>query len=296
MTLYLDSMEPIVKMKCPLCDKEVTKRNNLFTHLTGARRRDGHDLPDDEANKIVEAVFSGRHFGKNYWERNSLPDPDSLRTNPENGFESFLEDLFVTLVENKELPKYQFERRIDAILHLFLPDLLTSYFGNKVETLVPEFPLKKNHSWGSTNVDSLLYMWDGESDRIKYWLFLELKTDDGSVDEAQIDIYEKILERSMLSLIEDVKGIFGSPNASAKYNRLIERLSNIPLNDHPPIRFIYLVPTIPPQLHNPMPKSLDLPYIYPLTFAEIEHLPVKQYPEAWEMFRRIVIPFLRGRK
>jgi hypothetical protein len=45
------------------------------------------------------------------------------------------------LVANKRLPKYQFERRVDIFVNVFLADVLTALFGGTYQLVVPEFPL-----------------------------------------------------------------------------------------------------------------------------------------------------------
>jgi len=58
----------------------------------------------------------------------------------------FLAELFGTMVANRAIPKYQFERRVDAILAIFLPELLSNSYGWEVEIVVPEFPIKKREN------------------------------------------------------------------------------------------------------------------------------------------------------
>lgn len=106
---------------------------------------------------------------------------------------TYLEEVFTRLVEFKQLPKYQFERRVDAFLVGFLPDLLGSLWGGRVVPVAPEFPLKKAGSNQSTNVDHVFYVRhkDPPGD---YWLWLELKTDMGSIDWPQVETYAHFAE------------------------------------------------------------------------------------------------------
>ncbi len=304
-----------MKRKCPFCNTFATYPHNLRTHLAG-KSYPGHRLTLEEAEQISKEVFSGVYPSnpKNpkttsiviqgpaqkqeqgpdtktvYDSRLQLKQQEFPRAYPQDGFQYFLEELLETLVENKKLPKYQFERRIDAILHLFLPDLLTAHFGYEVETIVAEFPLKKSGNRQSTNVDYLMLMRDSKN-FIKYWLFFELKTDNLSIEDDQLDAYESAMHRTMPALIRDIVEILSGTTAVSKYKYLLERLKGIPNNDQTPLRVIYLSPTIPARLR--YARQLDKSQIYPLTFSEIENLPVKRFPEAWDLFRKIIMPLLR---
>lgn len=301
-----------MKRKCPFCNTYATYPHNLRTHLTG--KYPGHSMAIDKAERIANEVFSVRYIEKPQIDTTATTSHPILSKeepflNPEsrtfydaafrrqevnethlsNGFQYFIEELLESLVQNKKLPKYQFERRIDAILHLFLPDLLTQHFGHEVETLVAEFPLKKEGNRQSTNVDYLMVMRDSDN-FIKYWLFFELKTDDSSVEAKQIDIYESAMYKRMPTLISDIHEIMSGTTAVSKYMHLLERLKFIPDYDRTPIRVIYLSPTIPTRFQ--YPRQLESARIYPLTFSELEKISVKRFPEAWNLFRKIVIPVL----
>ena len=76
-----------------------------------------------------------------------------------NPYASFIVRLFEMLTAHKRLPKYQFERRIDGIISLFLPGILRQVKGWNVELVVPEFPLKKalnNQSTSATSCYSVM--------------------------------------------------------------------------------------------------------------------------------------------
>ncbi|MBK6536882.1 MAG: hypothetical protein IPG09_03595 [Ignavibacteria bacterium] len=108
---------------------------------------------------------------------------------PDNPFGIFMHDLFESLIRNKDIPKYQFERRIDTILELLLPDFLSKHFDAIVEFAAPEFPIKKEDNNQSTNVD---YLFHATSDNLdKKWIMVELKTDRDSLHSNQIETYCK---------------------------------------------------------------------------------------------------------
>jgi hypothetical protein len=99
----------------------------------------------------------------------------------------FINELFALLAANKKFPSYQAERRIDIFINFFLEDILTHHFpGSEVSCIAPEFPLKKESSNQSTNVDYLCVRKTGQEQRI---LFVELKTDTASFDKKQFETY-----------------------------------------------------------------------------------------------------------
>lgn len=112
---------------------------------------------------------------------------------------SFLTALLTRMAEDKSLPKYQFERRVDAMLAVFLPDLLSQMLGATVEFVVPEFPIKKAGSYQSINVDHV-YCINQCS-----WLFVEIKTDIESIGSDQPETYLAAASREMAALIADVR-------------------------------------------------------------------------------------------
>ena len=69
--------------------------------------------------------------------------------------QSILEGIFKLIIENKTLPNYQAERRIDIFINYFISRIISSYLGNKTEFICPEFPLKKQKNNQSTKIDYL---------------------------------------------------------------------------------------------------------------------------------------------
>lgn len=75
---------------------------------------------------------------------------------------SFIVTRFHQMVVDKALPKYQFERRVDSMLAVLLPDLLSQLKGSDIRYVVSEFPLKKVSGNLSTKVDHVLRPHGGE--------------------------------------------------------------------------------------------------------------------------------------
>ncbi len=145
----------------------------------------------------------------------------------------FLSALFSVLAQ-----KYQFERRIDIFLTMFLPEIFYELFGWQVALAAPEFPLKKDSNNQSTNVDHLLFR---RAERVddERWLFFELKTDRFSVRDDQIEIYRRAMQRGMPALFQELAAIRTATQArhGQKYDLLVQRLAPFPLNR--PIELVY---------------------------------------------------------
>jgi len=202
-----------------------------------------------------------------------------------NLYQEFLEELFITLVNNKQLPKYQFERRIDAILSLFLPELLSTYFRQPVEIVVPEFPIKKSYSNRSTNVDYLLFRRASEAPQTEAWIFFELKTDDSSVRPDQLQTYIAAKERGMPKLYQELLEITKATRQRQKYVQLVRRVEQFPVNRPVDIELVYLAPT-------KLESRPSIPNLHTLTFSQFREVELKQHAEIWSLFRSIVMPVL----
>lgn len=195
---------------------------------------------------------------------------------------SYLQEVFARLVEFKRLPKYQFERRVDAFLVGFLPELLGHLLGGRVEPVVPEFPLKKPNSNQSTNVDHVFFVHQDDREH-DYWLFLELKTDMGSVGQVQVDTYAHYAGLGMERLFNDVLLIQAASTHAKKYTALLKYFEG--LDRRRPIKVVYLSPA----------EVIGLPLsdtFRNVTFAQLADIEVRQHAEAWQLFRSIVLPSL----
>lgn len=133
-------------------------------------------------------------------------------------FEAMLE----LLDKNKLMPYYAAERRIDLFINLFLEKILTAYYGEKVNFVVPEFPLKHKPNNQADKLDYLCAF-----DKTKQPIFIELKTDSISFNREQAIVY---LEHAIdwPSCIEGLKAIIGNNKMRfsyrEKYFQLMKRL------------------------------------------------------------------------
>jgi hypothetical protein len=92
--------------------------------------------------------------------------------------------LLSLLKENRSLPHYQAERRIDIFVNLFLAELLSDHYDDKVIFVAPEFPFKNPLGNRSKKLDYLCAF-----AATKQPIFVELKTDVRSFGEARAKGY-----------------------------------------------------------------------------------------------------------
>ncbi len=258
-------------MVCPICGQEAKTPRGLRKHMMGTRPYGGHELTVSEATFAAATVSA---------------QPDLSHGDAD----AYLAEALQRLVANKQLPKYEFERAVDAFLGVFLPDIVSWALGEggSVQLVAQEFPLKKKESNQSTNVDYVLHS-SAPGDRP--WVFLELKTDTSSANDAQARIYaERLDDTTMEELLTEVVAIQGVSKKSEKYAALLERFE-----PHRPIvglvRVVYLTPK-PQDASSLLPKSsppeLVEKFGHMLTcrsFPELLTVDLTTHPQAWALFR-----------
>ena len=143
----------------------------------------------------------------------------------------FFDELLSLLKDNKRFPYYAAERRIDLFINVFLEQILTQYYGEKVNFVAPEFPLKLDSNNQADKLDYLCAF-----DDTKQPIFVELKTDSISFKEAQASMYVERAAR-WPDCIERLRDIIceGRMRFSyrIKYYYLIKRLYETGLIDLP---------------------------------------------------------------
>src|SRR2546430_1095439 len=97
--------------------------------MIGSRANGGHEVTMDEATFAAAVVAVA---------------PTTSSTSPEG----FLKSAMLHIVNNKQLPKYSFERSVDAFLGVFLPEIVSQLWQPPMdaELVAQEFPLKKDGS------------------------------------------------------------------------------------------------------------------------------------------------------
>jgi hypothetical protein len=259
-------------MQCPVCSKEVKTDAGLRKHAMGNPGFGGHDHSPEQADGLVLQARGGASFV-----RVARPEVVVTPAPPEAAL-AFLTEVFDLLVANKQLPKYQFERRVDIFVNVFLEDVLGALFGGTYQLVVPEFPLKKDDDCNSTNVDYLLFHTTPEGH--EKWVFLELKTAAGSIGPKQLAVYRRSVERGMPALMRDLPLIRERTKARAAYDELALRLSAFP-HDRP-IEIIYLAPVA-------MNEAELGPGGRSVTFEQLRTVEIGHHPEVWRMFRDSVL-------
>ena len=150
---------------------------------------------------------------------------------------SDLEKIIQLLKDNKKFPNYQAERRIDIFLNVFLEELLSVYLGKEVKYVCPEFPLRQDGDYNRSTKLDYLCKTEGEL------LFIELKTDNKSFNEDQLDTYFTQNWETWLSKLED---IMEATKDTVKYQHLKNTLMDCDLYHvkykNAPIRVIYISP------------------------------------------------------
>lgn len=258
-------------LTCPRCGKTAKTARGMRTHLMGTLAHDGHALSDTQADAVIANLPN-----------NNGPQVPSPAPAPVTRSGDFVRDLFATLAANKGLPKYQLERRVDAILALFLPELLAAARGWRADVVVPEFPIKKPGSNQTTNADYALYRHPGEGHGAA-WVLLELKTDTASVRDTQREIYRAAKQRGMAALRRDLDQVLQATTHRQKYTRLLAALDRYPVDA--PIEVLYLVP-------GAAAPALSRHGVDTLTFEALAGVEVQTYPEAWAAFKALLLPAL----
>ena len=152
-------------------------------------------------------------------------------------------------------------------------------WGWETKIVAPEFPIKKESNNQSTNVDYLLYRKQNSSAE-DAWLFVELKTDKGSFDEAQYYTYKRAQVAGMAKLREDLNRIYIKTREKEKYEALFEKLGSSDFNR--PIELVYLIPS---GSKRPEPEEgLNI-----LTFKQLSELELNRFPLAWQAFRDVIV-------
>lgn len=276
-------------LTCPLCHQSgISSEWHLRKHLEGKTGQ--HRLTPEKADETIAQAYSGSGSPA---KRSKIYDSIiPLQVQAESSDEAimqmtdphlvFIEDLFSQLIANKDFPKYQFERRIDAIIAVFLPEIIKKHLGWDVEIISPEFPIKKSDNNQSTNVDYLLFR-HGNNDLDDAWIFFELKTDCGSMRSEQWEIYVDAVERGMPVLLEGLKAIEQASRKSSKYNILDKCLDGHKKDCS--IEILYLSPG--EAMINGLPSNIHV-----IFFNQLAKLKLDKYSEVWDLFSKIVIPTL----
>jgi hypothetical protein len=114
---------------------------------------------------------------------------------------------------------------------------LSDYLKSKIESIIPEFPLKKENDLQGISRNSS----KNESNqpvRVDFFAYskercflIELKTDDESINQKQIDYLSKASEKTMGKILKELLDIYDPidrdyPDSWKKYVHLLNRIKN----------------------------------------------------------------------
>ncbi len=166
---------------------------------------------------------------------------------------SKIEEVFENLQKWRNLPKYRLEERIDIFLSVYLKEILMANIKelqdkkHEIIEIIPQFPIKKEINNQSDNTDYAVFVKDTEDEKIELYL-IELKTDKGSINDKQIQYYQKAQEKETIKILQEiVQDIKPNSNKKSKYDNMINLLeekgiSVEKLKGKPKI--IYIIPDI----------------------------------------------------
>lgn len=268
-------------MRCPLCGKEAKTARGLTKHLTGTEKYGGHSRDPSEAVRIA-----GSATGIYILSETARSTPLPVVTSTTDDGDDFFYACLAQVVDNKNLPKYQFERVIDFCLGTFLPLIMSAIDGAPVELVTQEFPLKKPQNNQSTNMDYVLFRGSGGT-RPTGWIFLELKTDPRSVRVTQNDINVRLItdEVTMQSLVEDLETITANSSLGTKYAEHHERLEKFRRDFDKSIELVYLGSTDPG-------IALAPGQYRALTFKDLAFIELSEFNDEWRVFKELALPTL----
>lgn len=272
-------------MNCPKCGKpQIKTRHGLRKHLSGGVASGGHDIPVELAELEATRIWEGAPPDVTVPPVPAAEIITAIQALSDSSAAHYLRVLLGSLVVDKQLPKYQFERRIDALLTPFLPRIVERALGGgTASAVVPEFPLKKpGASNQSTNADHLLVLRERPDGLPDCWVLLELKTDSGSYNLPQADIYRLARRDGWRRLRADIVAIRNASVKKQGYTALLQRLDTHAGYDPPErIEVVYLTPTsIPPA---------DFRSVH---FGELVSVEMDVHQEVWNLLRTLVLPAL----
>jgi len=137
-----------------------------------------------------------------------------------------LQNIFERLSDWKRLPNYQLERRLDIFISMYVKELLEEKLWPLSDVIIPEFPISRK-TLGETSginqtvkVDYVLFPMDFKNPII----FLELKTDNGSVRDGQINYLLKAKNAGIEIILNDWIEVYNKSTSKKKYKYLFEKL------------------------------------------------------------------------
>ncbi len=203
-------------------------------------------------------------------------------TDSADEFKSFMRELFLSLSLSRDLPKYQFERRIDTMLEFFLPEFLSMKYGGEVTFVTPEFPLKRIENNLSNNID-FLFFHTLPDDMGKQWIICEVKAINESISHEQLVLYTRAKAKGMKVLLSEIQFIRNISGNKVKYDSLLRRIE--PFEKELPVKVVYIIMSKKDLEH----LRINYPEIEFIGYEELMEYDAEHYPEVWKMFKEYLI-------
>jgi hypothetical protein len=163
---------------------------------------------------------------------------------------------FEMMIDWKQLPAYKAEPRIDSLIGYYLKDILNDVLSIKIDGLIPEFPLRLGTLYSEQNNTKYadrsykVDFWAVGTDKKNY--LIEFKTDNGSINDKQMDYLKTSANIGTEGLINGVKTIEKASRSKDKYKHLTNKLKEYGLIDdkgnfsgkNPKIELILIAPDV----------------------------------------------------
>ena len=196
----------------------------------------------------------------------------------------FVYSLFSLLADYKEYPKFQFERRVDAILSMYFKDIFLHALGWIIEVVAPEFPLKHGDNYNPSNIDYCLFRRKTHASP-QAWVFLEIKTDEDSVTDKQLQRYLSDQKKGVGKIVSELRDIVEHSTQPYKYNQILKEIRKYPTDCD--LELVYLVPDSVIEKKRNTNDS-----IHWVTFGQLRNMKPRIFGEEWEIFKKLLMPSL----
>ncbi|MCY4394664.1 MAG: hypothetical protein OXC10_05975 [Rhodospirillaceae bacterium] len=149
-----------------------------------------------------------------------------------------LEDVFHALDRWRHLPGYRLEPNLAPFFGLYLPDILRECLKTKPvthPTILPEFPLRlgtlyedlKKERPHSRENQSVQVDYAAFSSDLKNVYFVELKTDEGSINKEQLNYLRFARNVGFRAILDGILDICRATDHVGKYIHLIHNLEKL---------------------------------------------------------------------
>lgn len=127
----------------------------------------------------------------------------------------------------RQLPAYQLERRADIFFALYLDRILEpSFQGHRFDLVIPEFPVRlgsisatiPENGNRSMKVDYACF-----DTQKKVCVLVELKTDNGSMRDAQFEFMREAQRKGLLTLLYGISVLRNASKSKTKYDALLQQ-------------------------------------------------------------------------